>query len=120
MSKQLTKEVRAPLPPIPGHPDRFDTEYERNGAANLFLVCAPHLGWRHVTVTARRTGVDWARLIQELVDVHFPGGRADRAGAGQPQHPRARLALPGVPARRGQAARGTSWSSTTPPSTAAG
>ena len=72
LSKQLTKEVRAPLPPGPGLPGRFDTEYERNGVANVFLVCAPHLGWRHAAVTARRTMVDWARLIQELADVHFP------------------------------------------------
>ncbi len=72
LSKQLTKDVRAPLPPIPGHPARDDTEYERNGVANLFLVCAPLLGWRHVAVTARRTRTDWAAVIRDLVDVHFP------------------------------------------------
>lgn len=72
LSKQLTKEVRPPLPPIPGHPARFDTEYERNGVANLFLVCAPLLGWRQIAVTERRTRVDWAEMIRELVDVHFP------------------------------------------------
>lgn len=72
LSKQLTKEVRTPLPPIPGCPERFDTEYERNGVANLFMLCAPLLGWRHVTVTDRRTKVDWAQVIKELVDVHFP------------------------------------------------
>ena len=72
LSKQLTKEVRTPLPPLPGQPARFDAEYERNGVANLFLVCAPHLGWRHVKATDRRTRVDWAELVRELVDVHFP------------------------------------------------
>ncbi len=72
LSKQLTREVRTPLPPLPGHPARFDTEYERNGVANLFLLCAPLLGWRHVKVTDRRTRVDWAELIRELVDLHFP------------------------------------------------
>ena len=71
-SKQLTKEGRTPLPAIPGHPAHFDTEYERNGVANLFLLCAPHLGWRHVTVTDRRTKLDWAQVIKELVDVRFP------------------------------------------------
>jgi DDE superfamily endonuclease len=71
-SKQLTKEVRPPLPPLPGAPARYDTEYERNGVANLFMLCAPLLGWRQVTVTDRRTGVDWAGAIRELVDVHFP------------------------------------------------
>ena len=72
LSKQLTQEVRTPLPPIPGHPARFDTEYERNGVANLFLWTAPLLGRRHVTVTERRTRLDWAEVIRELVDVHFP------------------------------------------------
>jgi hypothetical protein len=72
VSKQLTKEVRTPLPALPAHPARFDTEYERNGTANLFMVCAPHLGWRQVTVTERRTRRDWAQVIKELVDVQFP------------------------------------------------
>ena len=71
-SKQLTKEVRCPRPPRPGHPARFDTEYERNGVANLFLWTAPLLGRREVKVTERRTRRDWAEAIRELVDVHFP------------------------------------------------
>ncbi len=71
-SKQLTKEVRSPLPPSPGHPARFDAEYERNGVANCFLWPAPLLGQRQVAVTARRTRLDWAAQIRELVDVHFP------------------------------------------------
>jgi hypothetical protein len=71
-SKQLTKEVRLPVPPRPGHPACYDTEYERNGVANCFLLCAPLVGWRHVAVTERRTRRDWAAQIRELVDVHFP------------------------------------------------
>jgi len=71
-SKQLTREVRAPRPPAPGHPARYDTEYERNGVANLFLACAPLLGWRDVTATDRRTRRDWAHRIKRLVDDDFP------------------------------------------------
>ncbi len=71
-SKQLTKEVRPPLPPCPGHPARYDTEYERNGVANCFLWTAPLLGRREVAVTARRTRADWAHQIEDLVDVHYP------------------------------------------------
>ena len=71
-SKQLVGEVRTPLPVAPGQPARYDTEYERHGTANLFLVTAPLLGWREVKVTAQRTRVDWAEVIRELVDVHFP------------------------------------------------
>jgi len=71
-SKELHGEVRDPLPMIPEHPLCYDTEYERHGTANLFLWCAPHLGRRGATVTARRTRLDFAAAIKELVDVQFP------------------------------------------------
>ena len=71
-SKELHGEVRPPLPVIPGHPARFDTEYERHGTASLFLWCAPLLGTRGVTVTERRTRIDFAHAIRHLVDVAFP------------------------------------------------
>ena len=71
-SKQLVGEVRTPLPAIPGHPVCYDTEYERRGTANLFLWCAPLLGRRGVTVTERRTRIDFADAIRDLVDVQFP------------------------------------------------
>jgi len=50
-------------------------EYARNGVSNLFMLFLPLSGWRHVSVTDRRTRVDWAVLIKELVDVHYPGKR---------------------------------------------
>ena len=71
-SKQLVGEVRLPLPPIPGHPAREDYEYVRNGVANLFMLTEPLRGWRHVVVTDQRTGADCARVLRELVDVHYP------------------------------------------------
>ncbi len=71
-SKQLVSEVRAPLPMTPGHPERYDSEYERQGTANLFLLTAPLLGWRHVAVTDRRTRTDFAHVMRDLVDIHFP------------------------------------------------
>jgi len=71
-SKQQVKEVRTPLPVAPGQPARYDTEYERNGVSNLFMFFAPLLNWRHVKVTDRRTAVDWAQCMRDLVDVHFP------------------------------------------------
>jgi hypothetical protein len=71
-SKELHGEVRDALPLLPGHPLCYDTEYARHGTANLFLWCAPHLGQRGVTVTARRTRIDFAQAIRELVDVQFP------------------------------------------------
>ncbi len=71
-SKQQVKETRTPLPARPGEPERFDYEYERNGVSNLFMLFAPLEGWRHVKVTDRHTKVDWAQLIKELVDEHYP------------------------------------------------
>lgn len=71
-SKQLTKEVRRPVPAAPGYPARMDYEYERNGTANLFMMFEPLRGWRHVEVTERRTKVDFAHVIRDLIDVHYP------------------------------------------------
>jgi hypothetical protein len=70
--KELTTQVRPPQPARPGHPARQDAEYARAGRANLFLACAPHLGWRQITVTAQRTGIDFAHALRALVDQAFP------------------------------------------------
>jgi transposase len=72
VSKQLIGETRCPRPMQPGRPARYDYEYERRGTANLFLWCEPLRGRRHVTVTERRTKLDWARVIKDLVDVYYP------------------------------------------------
>jgi hypothetical protein len=72
LSKQLLGDVREPLPVAPGQPARIDSEYTRHGVSNLFLAFAPLRAWRDVAVTARRTQVDWAHYVRELVDVHFP------------------------------------------------
>jgi hypothetical protein len=71
-SRQLLAEVTPPLPVVPGQLVREDHEYVREGVVNLFLVCEPLRGWRHVTVSERRTRIDWAHCIRDLVDVHFP------------------------------------------------
>ena len=34
---------------------------------------APLEGWRHVKVTDRHTAVDYAQVLKELSDTHFPG-----------------------------------------------
>ncbi len=74
--KQIVGEVRKPLAAWPGRAARHDyDEYERKGTANLFIVCEPLAGWRHIIVTERRTKVDWAHCIKELVDVHYPTPR---------------------------------------------
>lgn len=71
-TKQLVKETITPLPAQPGQPERLDYEYERNGTANLFMLCEPITGWRHVEVTERRTAIDYAHLLKALVDDFCP------------------------------------------------
>ncbi len=70
--KQLVKEIQIPIAAQAGQPERVDYEYERNGTANLFMVCEPMKGWRRVKVTQRKTAIDYAHLLKELVDVDFP------------------------------------------------
>jgi len=71
-SKQLTIETRCPLPTQAGSVAKYDYEYERNGTANMFMFFAPLEGWRHVKVTDRRTMIDFAHCMRDLVDIHFP------------------------------------------------
>ena len=71
-SRQLLGEVTPPVPVAPGRPAREDYEYERRGVCNLFLVCEPLAGWRDVMVSDRRTRIDWAHCIKDLLDVHYP------------------------------------------------
>jgi len=71
-SVELHAEVRASLPPEPGHPKRQDYEYQRNGTRNVFLFLAPKAGQRHTLVTRRRTKEDWARAMRYLADELYP------------------------------------------------
>ena len=69
---QLLSDVYEPLPAQPGQARRYDYEYERQGTANLFVMCQPLAGWREVKVTGQRKKVDFAHCMKDLVDVHFP------------------------------------------------
>ncbi len=71
-SKQLLRDTRHPLPMEPGRVERKDYEYERGGAVNLFMFLEPLAGRRWIDITERRTKVDWARQVKELVDVRHP------------------------------------------------
>jgi transposase len=68
----LHGDTRPTLPVQPGRAVRYDYEYQRNGTCNLFMLFQPGAGWRHAKVTARRTKTDFAEVMRELVDVHFP------------------------------------------------
>ncbi len=67
-SKQLIKEIRQPLPMKPGDVEKFDTEYERNGTASIFMAFEPLQGLRFTKITEQRTRTDWAYYIREIVD----------------------------------------------------
>jgi hypothetical protein len=68
-------EVASPIPAAPGRLEAHDYQYVRNGTANLFMFVEPLRGWRHVNVTSRRTKLDFAQQMKELVDVHYPRAR---------------------------------------------
>jgi hypothetical protein len=69
---QLLDETRTPIQMGPGKPQRRDGEYIRNGTCSIFIFTEALAGWRHVTVNERRTRIDWAHQIQELLEVYYP------------------------------------------------
>jgi hypothetical protein len=69
---QLLADSQEPLPMMPQHPARFDYEYIRQGTCNLFIMVEPFQGWRHLSVTARRTKQEFAQCMADLVNTHFP------------------------------------------------
>ncbi len=77
-SKQLIEEIRQTLPPVPSQVERFDYEYKRNGTRNLFMLCEPQAGWRHIEVTGHRTKNDFANQMKWLVDERYPEAEAIR------------------------------------------
>lgn len=69
---QLVQETHPPIPAAAGRPVTTDDEYERNGTANLCIMCEPLGGQRRVVVTERRTATDDAHAVQHLVDEGHP------------------------------------------------
>ena len=68
---QLLKETRQPISGTGRHPRRVDYEYERAGTASIFMFCEPLSGWRHVSVRDRRTKVDWAQEVEQLLRTRY-------------------------------------------------
>jgi hypothetical protein len=68
---QLLNETRVPLAATKDHPRRVDYEYERAGTASLFMFCEPLSGWRQVTARRRRTKIDWAEEVEELLRTRY-------------------------------------------------
>jgi transposase len=72
ISKVLRSTPRGELPMEPGQPKREDYEYQRHGTCALFLAVEPLRGFRRVWVRERRTKLDFAEVLRDLVDVVYP------------------------------------------------
>lgn len=61
-----------PIPMKPGQPLLEDYEYVREGTCCLFIFTEPLKGWRHIEATKRRTRLDWAHQVDQLLTKHYP------------------------------------------------
>jgi transposase len=69
---QMLGEVREPIAAVPGRPRRVDYEYRRHGTMTLFVMLDAHRPWRRVMLSERRTGLEFALCMRELVDRDYP------------------------------------------------
>ena len=70
---QLLNETREPIPATENHPQRVDYEYERAGTASIFMFTEPLAGKREVSVRPRRTKIDWAIEMEQLLSTQYAG-----------------------------------------------
>ena len=68
MPKQLLGDTREPIPMKPGRAKRVEHEYKREGTCTVWMFVEPLCGWRDVRTTERRTKVDWATQVRDLVN----------------------------------------------------
>ena len=68
---QLVGETRVPIPATKKHPERVDYEYERKGTASIIMFVEPLSGFRQATARPRRTKVDWAHEVANLLDTRY-------------------------------------------------
>jgi hypothetical protein len=69
-NKQLIQETRIPC--APEHPEKVDSEYERNGVADVFMIFEPLAGKRETIVTETRTSIDFANALKYTSDIMHP------------------------------------------------
>ena len=68
---QLVQETRQPIAATKNHPRRVDYEYERAGTACIFMFTEPLSGWREAVARSRRTKVDWAIEMANLLEGRY-------------------------------------------------
>lgn len=69
-SKQLIAHTREPVPAKPGAPERYDSEYERKGTANIFVMVEPKAGKRYTIIRKRRTYKDYALCMKFIAKIY--------------------------------------------------
>jgi DDE superfamily endonuclease len=69
---QLLADVRAPVPASPGHDLKTDSEYARHGTCSIFCWAEPLAGWRRAGAQPRRTKIDWASQVKQILTRDYP------------------------------------------------
>ncbi|MGH3750148.1 MAG: IS630 family transposase [Micromonosporaceae bacterium] len=69
---QLLGQARDPIPAAPGRDLREDSEYVRHGTCSIFCWVEPLAGWRRLDAQPRRTKVDWAHQVRQMLTVDYP------------------------------------------------
>jgi len=64
--KQFVKETRQIIAALPGHPSKYDYEYEWGGVCNIFLRSEALAGKRLVKITENKTKRDCSLLVKEI------------------------------------------------------
>lgn len=65
--KQLVSEVRQPIK-MPNGSTRYDSEYKREGAAEVYMCFEPLTGMRYITVVDTHDRIQWAKIVADLVE----------------------------------------------------
>jgi hypothetical protein len=72
MRKNLIKEKREPEAMEPGKVRREDYTYDKEGSANVFVVCEPLVGKRYLKVTHQRKKEDFAEFVRYILEDLYP------------------------------------------------
>ena len=68
--KQLIGETKTPIAASPGQVAKYDYEYKRHGVCNVFMASEPLAGKRLVKITERKTKIDWAYFLEDIVALY--------------------------------------------------
>ena len=69
---QLLAHARDPIPARPGRDRKEDSEYVRHGTCSIFVWVEPLAGRRRVVARPRRTRIDWAHEVDQLLTTDYP------------------------------------------------